>query len=95
VGHYESETCLTGGYLCGHRHATREDAERCLPEVPPHDPGALTRPISMARVLWEGDDQDPEECHPPRCDCDECDARRGDYLYDQWKDREAEGRRRG
>jgi hypothetical protein len=51
IPHYEAETCHTGGYLCGHRHRTREAAERCLPKLPKQSSGSLTRYFSMARVL--------------------------------------------
>ena len=46
---WQAETCLTGGYLCGHRHRSRMAAGRCLPCVPrgPGNAGAF----SMARVV--------------------------------------------
>lgn len=58
LGHYEAETCHTGGYLCGHRHRTRSGAERCLPRLP-RQTSTLTRYFSMARVIWRGDGPDP------------------------------------
>lgn len=58
-GHYEAETCATGGYLCGHKHRTPEAAERCLPQIPRSPSGSLTQNFSMARVLWQGEGSDP------------------------------------
>ncbi len=50
AGHYEAETCCTGGYLCGHKHPTAYDASRCLPAWP-KPPG-----YSMAVIKWIRDE---------------------------------------
>jgi hypothetical protein len=60
-GHYEAETCLTGGYLCGHRHTSEAGAARCLPSVPRSPSGSLTNAFSLAGVRWVGAGRDPRD----------------------------------
>jgi hypothetical protein len=44
--------------------------------------------VSLAMGRDDDDDDDPPAKHESRCDCAECQAAWGDYLYDQWKDRD-------
>lgn len=71
-GHYEAETCATGGYLCGHKHRTPKAAERCLPRVPRSPSGSLTQNFSTAGVVWMGEGLDPRGETDEEFDCEWC-----------------------
>ena len=61
---WQAETCLTGGYLCGHAHRSRAAAERCLPSVPtgPGFSGAFSmasvKPMNEAAELDDAREED-------------------------------------
>lgn len=67
--HYEAETCHTGGHLCGHRHRTRQAAERCLPKLPRQSSGSLTTYFSkeVADAKGNNADREPPQIGPHLC----------------------------